>query len=104
MQSKLTTRSAVGISAVARSTVSDIGGRPQADIPDDKFADMSLQPFAQSELFHIQRLRLRHRADDRMKRFPVRQRMNAVDAGGKLHEPVIGQNIRAAPQPCPARR
>ena len=60
-----------------------VGGGAQADIPDHEFAGVMLEALAKLELIDVKRLRLRHRADDRMKSFAVRQRMKAVGAVGE---------------------
>src|ERR1035438_1838070 len=58
-----------------------IGRRAQADIPDDKFAGMIVQPLAQPELIDIKRLRLRDRANDWMEclRGPQRKQRTKSD-------------------------
>src|SRR6266704_2852523 len=57
-----------------------ICGRAQSNVPDDKFAGVLAQPLWQVELSNIERLRLRHWTDHRMKRLAVGQRMDAVRA------------------------
>ena len=64
--------------------------RAEADIPDHKFAGVMLQPFAQPELVDIQRLRLRNRADDRMKRLVIRKRAHGTNAVVEADELVAG--------------
>src|ERR1035437_5353701 len=55
-----------------------IGRRPEANVPQDKLARVMLEPFHQAQLPDIQRLRLGHRANHRMKGLVMGERMNAV--------------------------
>jgi hypothetical protein len=66
-----------------------IGGRAQANIPDDEFALVRLQPLPQPELLDIKRLRLGHGADDGMKRLVLRQRADAASSVFQANELVI---------------
>jgi hypothetical protein len=60
-----------------------ISGRAQTHIPDHEFTGMLLEPLAEVKLIDVKSLRLRHRPDDRMKSFAVRQGMKAVGAVGQ---------------------
>ena len=66
-----------------------VGGRAEADVPDDKLTRMRRKPLAQPELPHVERLRLRHRADDGMKGFRLRQRADAADSVGERDKNVV---------------
>src|ERR1051326_7923365 len=65
-----------------------ICSRAQSHVPNNKFAVVALQPLRQIELTQIERLRLSHWTDHRMKRFPVYQRMDAPSAVGQLHDAI----------------
>ena len=67
-----------------------VGRRAEADIPDHKFAGMILQPLAEPELVDVKRLRLRDRADDRMKRLVIRKRTHGTNAVVQADELVAG--------------
>ncbi len=69
-----------------------VGGGAQADIPDHEFSGMPVEAFAESQLIHIQSLRLGDRANDRVKGFVMRQRMEAVVAADELNELVVGSS------------
>jgi hypothetical protein len=51
---------------------------------------MGLQALPETELGDVERLRLRHRADDGMKSLPFRQGMNAEGPVGEADEFVTG--------------
>ena len=67
-----------------------IGRRAEADVPQDKFARVTLEPLDQAQLPDIQRLGLGHRADHGMKGLVMGQRMDAVRAVGELDDSVSG--------------
>jgi DNA-binding Lrp family transcriptional regulator len=67
----------------------DVRGGAQANIPNNEFPRVRLQAATQLELIDIQRLRLGHRADHRMKRFTFRQRPDAVGAVRQTDELII---------------
>ena len=70
-----------------------IGGRAEADIPQDELARVTLEPLDQAQLPDIQRLGLGHRADDRMKRLVMGEGMDAVRAIGELNDSVSGGGL-----------
>jgi hypothetical protein len=61
-----------------------IGGRSEANVPQDKLASVTLEPFDQAQLADVQRLGFGDRADHRMKGFVMGQGMNAVRSVGEL--------------------
>jgi len=67
--------------------------RAEADIPNDKFANVILQPLAQLELVDVKRLRLRDRADNGMKRLAIRQRTHGADAVVQPDELITGVGL-----------
>ena len=67
-----------------------IGGCPQPDVPNDEFASVVGQPFGQADLADVKGLGFGHRADDRMEGLAMGERMDAVNAAGKLDEFVGG--------------
>ena len=67
--------------------------RAEADVPDDKFSGMILEPLAQPELVDVKRLRFRDRANNRMKRLVVRQRAHGADAVVQADELVAGVSL-----------
>ena len=77
-----------GAGKIARGTQDSegVGRRAEADIPDHEFANMIGESFAQLELVDVKRFGFGNGSDDRMKRFAVRERMNAVRATGELDE------------------
>lgn len=66
-----------------------IGGGAEADIPDHELALVICQPLAQSQLADMQRLRLGRRPNDRMKRFPRGDGMDAVNTVGQGDKGII---------------
>ena len=56
-----------------------VGRRAQANVPDNEITGMSAQAFDQAQLSDVERLRFRHRADHRMKRLSMAERMHTVD-------------------------
>src|ERR1035438_6354809 len=61
-----------------------IGRRPEADIPQDEFSRVTLEPLDQPQLPDIQRLGFGHRADHRMKGLMMGQRVDAVRPVGEF--------------------
>lgn len=72
--------------------------RAEADVPDDKFANMILQPLAQAKLVDVKCLGFRDWPDHGMKRLAFRERMNAMHAAGELDDFVsaVGDVFRHA--------
>src|ERR1035437_6591485 len=70
-----------------------VGRRAEADIPDHEFAGVIFEPLAQPELVDIKRLRLRDRADDRMKRLVVRERTHGTGAVSQVDKLVAGMGL-----------
>src|SRR3974390_1673211 len=62
----------------------------KTNIPNHKLTGVILQPFKQSELADVERLSLGYRADYRVKRFGMRQRMNAVRTVGQSDNAISG--------------
>lgn len=67
-----------------------ICGGAQADIPDDEVALVGCESGAQAGLADVKRFGLRDGADDRVKSFAVRDRMDAMNAGSDPNEFVTG--------------
>jgi len=70
-----------------------IGGGAEADIPQDELAGVMLEALDQAQLTDIQRLGLGHRADDRMERLVMGQRMDAVRPIGEPNDSVSGGGL-----------
>src|SRR5436190_20158538 len=62
--------------------------RAQTYIPDDEFARVMAQAVRQLKLLDIECLRFSRRADDRMKRLTIRQRVHAMNAVGESDDTV----------------
>lgn len=70
-----------------------IGGRPEADVPQDKFASVMLEALNQPQLADIQRFGFGDRADHRMKGLVMGQGMDAVRPVGEFDESVSGGGL-----------
>ncbi len=68
-----------------------VGGRPEANVPDDEFALKAPEPLDQAELANIERPGLRCRTDDRMEGLVMGQGMDAMSAAGQFDESVAGE-------------
>jgi hypothetical protein len=67
-----------------------VSGGAQANVPDDEFAGVICQAFDDSELADVKGLGFCNGANNRMKRFSVRERMDAVRASGEFYETIAG--------------
>jgi hypothetical protein len=70
-----------------------VGGSAEADIPEDKFARVTLEALDQAQLSDIQRLGLGDRADNGMKRLAMSEGMDAVRPVGESNYSVSGGGV-----------
>ena len=68
-----------------------IGGRSQANVPDDEFTGGGAEAFGQPHLAEVKSLGFRHGANDRMKGFAAVEGLDRVRAGGEANEAVAGR-------------
>ena len=82
-----------------------VGRRAQANVPDNEIAGMAVQAFDQAQLSDVERLSFRHRADHRMKRLSMAERMHTVDTVRQPDDFVIrGTHNECLPQKDPTRQ